>query len=95
MTVLHSHEDIDDFLRGADIMAVGGSGDPKVASGLLHDDLDRELTVGWSPLDLTADGLYCTPPAIADLQPQSRSGRARKPTCSPPGAGWPGRSRPL
>jgi len=85
VTILHSHEDIDDFLCGADIMAVGGSGDPKVASGLLHDDLDRGLTVGWSPLDVTAGGLYCTTCYCGSAAPESFGARAEADLLAPGG----------
>ena len=71
MTTLDSHDDVDDFLCGADLMAAGGCGDPKVASRLLHDDLDRGLKVGWSPLDLSASGLFCTACYCGSAAPES------------------------
>jgi DUF917 family protein len=71
VTTLSSHEDVDDFLCGADLMAAGGSGDPKVASGLLHDDIDRGVPVGWSALDPSAAGLYCTTCYCGSAAPES------------------------
>src|SRR6202011_4112478 len=71
MTSLDSHDDVDDFLCGADLMAAGGCGDPKVASRLLPDDLDRGMTLGWSPLDLSTEGIYCTACYCGSAAPES------------------------
>ena len=85
MTTLDSHDDIDDFLRGADMMAVGGCGDQKVASRLLHDDLERGLTLGWEPLDLSAPGLFCTSCYCGSAAPESFEARSEADLLAPGG----------
>jgi uncharacterized protein len=85
VTTLRSYEDVDDFLRGADLLAVGGCGDQRVASRLLHDDLDRGLKVGWSPLDLSTDGLYCTSCYCGSAAPESFEEQAKADSLAPGG----------
>jgi hypothetical protein len=51
---------VEDFLRGTNFLSASGGGDPVIERRLLHEDLDRGLSLGWQPLDPTSDGLVCT-----------------------------------
>jgi DUF917 family protein len=79
MTTLEDRTDVEDFLRGANFLSASGGGDPALQRRLLHDDLDRGLTVGWEPLDPGADTLLCTAcfsgsiaPEVFEEAPQAR-----------------------
>jgi DUF917 family protein len=71
VTDLKTHEDVDDYLRGVDFLSACGGGDPVVQRQLLYDDLDRGLAVGWSPLDPSSEGLYCTACFSGSIAPES------------------------
>jgi uncharacterized protein len=71
VTELTSHQDVDDYLRGVDFLSACGGGDPVVQRSLLYDDLDRGLKVGWSPLEESAPGLFCTACFSGSIAPES------------------------
>jgi uncharacterized protein len=71
MTDLTTHQDVDDYLRGVDFLSACGGGDPVVQRSLLYDDVDRGLKVGWSPLDVSAPGLFCTACFSGSIAPES------------------------
>jgi DUF917 family protein len=71
VTDLTTREDVDDYLRGVDFLSACGGGDPVVQRSLLYDDLDRGLKVGWSMLDLSAPGLFCTACFSGSIAPES------------------------
>ena len=91
MTDLTTREDVDDYLRGVDFLSACGGGDPVVQRALLYDDLDRGLKVGWSPLDVTADGLYCTACFSGSIAPESFEAHPEADVLAPGGR----MSRPL
>jgi len=71
MTVLTTRQDVDDCLRGADFLSACGGGDPVAERALLYDDLDRGLSLGWSPLDTAAPGLFCTACFSGSIAPEA------------------------
>lgn len=70
MTRLTDRTEIEDFLRGANFMSASGGGDPAVQRRLLHDDLDRGVTLEWEPLDPAADLLTCTACFSGSIAPE-------------------------
>ena len=70
MTRLDDATAVEDFLRGANFLSASGGGDPAVERELLLDDLDRGLALEWSPLDETAEGIYCTACFSGSIAPE-------------------------
>lgn len=71
MTDLTTRQDVDDYLRGADFLSACGGGDPVAERALLYEDLDRGLSLGWSPLDTAAPGRFCTACFSGSIAPEA------------------------
>jgi len=71
VTTLRDRKDVEDFLMGANFMSASGGGDPAIERGLLYEDLDQGLELGWNPLDETSDALFCTACFSGSIAPEA------------------------
>ena len=72
MNGVRNETELGDLLRGTNFLSASGGGEPDVQRELLLDDLARDVSLTWTPLDeLEDDALICTACFSGSIAPET------------------------